>query len=147
MPQHHLIILKKPYLDTILSGKKTVESRFMKAKCSPFGKVEAGDKLFLKISSGPVCATAVVARVKNFENLTPEKITAIKKQYNHLICGGDDYWQSKIDSICGFLLLLKNVREISPLYIDKKDWRAWVVLTKENNFGLLNKTPQGYIGR
>ena len=141
MPQYHLVILKKPYLDAILAGKKTVESRLMKAKSGPFGKVSAGDKLFLKVSSGPVCATAVVAKVKNFENLTPEKITAIKKQYNRLICGGEDYWQSKMDSSCGFLILLKDVRCISPVYIHKKDWRAWVVLTQESNFGLLGKTP------
>jgi ASC-1-like (ASCH) protein len=147
MLQYHLVILKKPYLDAILAGTKTVESRFMKAKCCPFGRITEGDKLFFKISSGPVCATAVAAKVRNFDNLTPEKITAIKKQYNHLICGGDDYWQSKADSSCGFWVLLKDVREISPRYIDKKDWRAWVVLTKENNFGLLNKATQSSVDK
>jgi len=146
MQQFHLVILKKPYLDAILAGRKTVESRFMKAKCGPFGKVAQGDKLFLKISSGPVCATAVVAEIKNFENLTPQKITDIKKQYNHLVCGGDDYWQSKMDSGCGFLALLENVREISPVCIDKKDWRAWVVLTKENDFGLFKIQTPGKTG-
>ena len=137
MPQYHLVILKKLYLEAILAGNKTIESRFMKTKCSPFGLVTTGDRLFLKVSSGPVCATAVVAAVKNFENLTPEKIAEIKKQYNHLICGADDYWQSKMDCSSGYLVLLRDVRKISPVYIDKKDWRAWVVLTKDKNFGLL----------
>lgn len=137
MANYHLVILKQPYLNAILEGRKRIESRFTKTRRYAFGRVEAGDKLFLKVSSGPVCATASVAAVKNFENLTPEKILELKQQYNHDISGGEDYWRSKMDCRFGFLVWLEDVEPIEPVRIDKKDWRAWVVLTKEKDFGLL----------
>jgi ASC-1-like (ASCH) protein len=137
MTNYHLVILKKPYLGAILSGRKQIESRFTRTRRPAFGRVFEGDKLFLKESGGPVCATATVAAVKNFENLTPEKILELKHQYNQDIGGSDELWQSKMDSRFGFLIWLKDVRAIEPVRIYKKDWRAWVVLTEKEDFGLL----------
>jgi hypothetical protein len=135
--KYHLVILKKPYLYAILDGRKPVESRFWKTKRSAFGRVLPGDILFLKLSSGPVCGMATVEAVKNFENLTPEQIIAIKQQYNHLIRGAEEHWQKRADCKFGFLVWLKDVRAIGPVRIHKKDWRAWVVLTEKENFDLL----------
>jgi ASC-1-like (ASCH) protein len=136
---YHLVILKKPYLDLILTGRKTVESRFTKTKCAPFGQISAGDKLFLKESSGPVCALATVSEVRSFDNLCPHQISRLKQQYNHLISGSDAYWRSKADCRFGLLVWLENVRAIEPVQINKKDWRAWVILKEKEDFGLLNK--------
>ncbi len=132
----HLVILKKPYLEAILDGQKTMESRFGRTRREPFGRVFAGDRLFLKLSSGPVCATAAVAAVKNFENLTPEKIKALKEQYNRYIFGSNTYWVSRVDCKFGLLVWLKEIEPIEPVRINKKDWRAWVVLSGKENFGL-----------
>ena len=137
MTNYHLVVLKKPYLDAILDGRKRIESRFTKTRRSPFGQVLAGDKLFLKLSSGPVCAVASVAAVKNFQNLTPKQILQLKQRYNHYICGSEKYWRSKADCKFGFLVWLEGARAIEPVRIGKKDWRAWVVLTEKENFGLL----------
>ena len=137
MAKYHLVILAKSYLEAILSGRKRIESRFSRNKRPPFGLVSPGDKLFLKISSGPVCAVATVAAVKNFENLTPGQIAEIKQQYNHYIAGSDAYWHSRANCKFGFLVWLKDVRAIEPVRIHKKDWRAWVVLTEKEDFGLL----------
>ena len=136
MSNYHLVILKKPYLEAILDGRKPVESRFWKTRRYAFGRVLPGDILFLKQSSGPVCGVATVEAVKNFENLTPEKITAIKRRYNHLVGGNDEHWQQRADCKFGLLVWLKDVRVIEPVRIKKKDWRAWVVLTEKENFGL-----------
>ena len=135
---YHLVILKKPYLDAILDGRKPVESRFWKTRRHAFGRVMRGDKLFLKQSSGPVCGMATVDAVKNFENLTPEQIIAIKQQYNNLVGGSDERWQQRSDCKFGVLVWLKDVKTIEPVQINKKDWRAWVVLTENQNYGLLN---------
>jgi hypothetical protein len=137
MGNYHLVILKKPYLDAILEGRKKIESRFTRTRHHGFGRVLPNDKLFLKLSSGPVCATATVEAVKNFENLTPDKITQLKQQYNQHICADDGYWRSKITCGFGFLVWLKDVKPIEPVRICKRDWRAWVVLTEKENFGLL----------
>jgi ASC-1-like (ASCH) protein len=133
----HLVVLKKPYLDAILAGQKRIESRFTEIKRYAFGRVLPGDKLFLKVSSGPVCAIATVAAVKNFQNLTPKQIIEIKQQYNHYIIGSDEYWQSKSNCRFGLLVWLEEVKSIEPVRINKRDWRAWVVLTEKENFGLL----------
>ena len=137
MANYHLVILKKPYLQVILDGSKTIELRLTKTKRPYFGRVLCGDKLFLKKSSGPVCAVAIVAAVKNFENLTPKQIIKIKQQYNDCIGGSDEHWHNKADCKFGVLVWLKDVEPIKPVRICKKDWRAWVVLTEKENFGLL----------
>jgi len=133
----HLVILKKPYLDLILSGRKTIELRLTRAKGEAFGRVQAGDALFLKISSGPVCAAATVADVKYYENLTPARIAGLKRRYNARIGGSDAVWRAKMDCRFGFLVWLSDVRQIAPRRIEKKDWRAWVVLRPGKDFGLL----------
>ncbi len=137
MANYHLVILKKPYLDMILEGRKRIELRLYKTRHPAFGRVFAGDKLFLKISSGPVCATATVEAVKKFEDLTPGRILELKQQYNHDIGGDDEHWRSKMDCKYCILIWLKDVKAIEPVRISKKDWRAWVILTEKKHFGLL----------
>jgi ASC-1-like (ASCH) protein len=135
----HLVILRKEYLDKILNGSKRIELRLTKSAVPPFGCISIGDSLILKESSGPVCAVAQVAVIKQFKDLTPAKIAQLKAQYNHLILGNDEYWKFKSDSKFATLCWLNNVRSIAPARIYKKDWRAWVVLKKPNDFGLLDK--------
>ena len=136
MTNYHLVILKRPYLEAILAGCKKVESRFTRTRRAPFGRVSVGDKIFFKLSSGPVCATAMISAVKHFEKLTPKQILKLKEQYNQLICGSDEYWQSKAESNFGFFIWLDKVRSIEPVKINKKDMRAWVILSENYNFGL-----------
>jgi len=137
MPNSHLVIFKKPYLEAILAGTKSVESRLNKTNRPPFNQVSKGDKLFLKESSGPVRATAKAVKVKQFETLCRYKTARLKQEYNHLIKGSDEYWQSKAHCVFGTLIWLEEVKQIKPVRINKKDWRAWVVLTQEKNYGLL----------
>ncbi|OHB66975.1 MAG: hypothetical protein A2Y77_17000 [Planctomycetes bacterium RBG_13_62_9] len=136
---HHLVILKKPYLELILSGRKTVELRLSKRRQPAFGRVHQGDRLLLKVSSGPVRGAATVADVKFYDDLTPERIVHIRQQYNNEIMGGDAIWQSMMHCRYGFLVRLRDVRRIEPIRIGKKDWRAWVVLKQGKDFGLLDR--------
>ena len=82
---YHLVILKKPYLDAILTGRKTVESRFYQTNQKFLSQIAPGDKLFLKASSGPVLAEATVADVKVYDNLNPAHIEQIKAKHNKQI--------------------------------------------------------------
>ena len=137
MANWHLVILKKQYLDKILDGSKTIESRLTRGKCPPFDCVSADDVLFFKESAGMVVAVAQAAAVKQFSNLTSAAVAKLKAEYNDRICGENEYWQLKSDSKYATLVKLKNVETIPPRRIYKKDWRAWVVLKKPNDFGLL----------
>ncbi|MFA5240620.1 MAG: ASCH domain-containing protein [Phycisphaerae bacterium] len=141
----HLVILKKQYLDKILDGSKTIELRLTKMPIPPFKTIAIGDKLLLKESSGPVCAVAQVSAVAEFRDLTPAKIAKIKAEFNAQILGEDEYWKFKSDSKFAVLVWLKNVRKIKPVRIEKKDWRAWVVLTEKENYGLFKKLSSGDI--
>ena len=105
------------------------------------GRMCPADRLFLKASGGPVFGTASVADVKYFEGLTPERIAGIRRQYGEQIRGDNSVWDGLMDRKSGFLVWLADVRRITPIRIDKKDWRAWVLLTREKDFGLL-KQPQ-----
>lgn len=133
----HLVILKKAYLDLVLSGEKTIESRLTRAKTAAFGRVQVGDTLFLKASGGPVGATAAVAEVKYYPNLTRSQIVRIRQRYGREIGGSDAIWEALMDRKCGFLVWLADVRPIEPVRIEKKDCRAWVVLRVGKDFGLL----------
>ncbi|MHC4071507.1 MAG: hypothetical protein ACYSWW_22350 [Planctomycetota bacterium] len=137
MANSHLVILKQPYFSMILKRRKHIELHLHKTRRPAFGCVLAGDKLFLKTSSGPVRATATVRVVKNYKNLTPEQILEIKRVYNHDIAGPDEYWQSKMDCKFGFMVWIKDVKPIWPVEIDMKGQRTWVVLKRGKDFGLL----------
>jgi ASC-1-like (ASCH) protein len=132
----HLAILKKQYLDAILAGRKTIESRLYQTKQKWLSKINAGDKIFLKAASGPVMAAAIVGKLKYFKNLTAGQIAEMQKQYNQQILGDEQYWQEKANSKFGILIWLKDVQPIPHRFIKKFDWRAWVVLTPKENFGL-----------
>lgn len=74
MRRFHLAILKRPYVEAIVDGRKQVESRFSIRRRGYFGLINRGDKVFLKVSSGPVCASATIGEVKRFFELGPIKI-------------------------------------------------------------------------
>ncbi len=109
----------------------------MRTRRAPFGCISVGDRLFLKVSSGPVCATASVKKIVEFENLSPGRMEQIKAKYNGRILGGEDYWADKRESRYGVLVWIEKVERIEPVRIEKKDWRAWVVLDGKEDFGLL----------
>ena len=68
--QHHLAILAPGWIEPILHGSKTIESRFTKVRCAPYGKIHAGDLVYMKESGGPVKGQFTVAKVETFDNLT-----------------------------------------------------------------------------
>src|SRR5215210_2794220 len=59
----HLAVFVEPFLDYVLDGSKTVESRFSVNRCAPFGKVSPGDMVLLKRAGGPVVGIARVRTV------------------------------------------------------------------------------------
>ena len=82
---YHLAILSKEWIELILDGSKTIESRFSKIRCAPFGKVHAGDIVYLKESGGLVKGMFKVAEVEVFENLSFREIRNIFKKYGEAI--------------------------------------------------------------
>ncbi len=132
----HLAILKQPYLDYILSGQKTIESRFSRLKSAPFGVIKAGDIVLLKESGGKVKGEFEVDKVLFFENMSIFDLCEIRKYENEL-CSylEEDFWISRGAAKYASLIWVKNVKSYKvPYAYSKKDRRGWVVL-KSNDKG------------
>jgi hypothetical protein len=137
MVNRHLVILKGAHLEAILRGEKRVESRFARRWVAPFGRVFRGDELFLKASGGPVCGRARVERIEQFVDLEPGKVMELKALYNGQVGASEGYWSKRRGCRYGMFLWLGDVRRTEPVRIEKRDWRAWVVLREGRDFGLL----------
>jgi hypothetical protein len=125
----HLAILREPYLSRILAGVKTIESRFLRVRAAPYGCVAGDDRLLLKRAGGPIVATARVARVALFDNLTPARIAALIDQYAADLRIDDDFLNRAQQSRYAVFIWLTNVTLLDPpLPHNKRDRRAWVVL-------------------
>jgi len=77
----HIAILRQPFFNMVLSGEKTIESRWSMHKVAPYGKVNIGDEILLKETGKNVTATAIVKKKskKNkagfpMENLTEKSL-------------------------------------------------------------------------
>ena len=126
----HLAVLYKTYLRKILTGEKTIEGRFSKVRCLPHGRVFVGDTIFLKEASGPVVATATVAQVLSFTNLTRIQVQDIVEQYAKPLCLDQAFTSRVLAARYITLMYLQNVRRINPIQLNKRDRRAWVTLAR-----------------
>jgi hypothetical protein len=125
----HLAILREPYLSRILMGVKTIESRFLQVRTAPYDRVAVDDRLLLKRSGGPIAATARVAKVALYDNLTPARVAALIDQYAAGLCLDDDVLDRAQRSRYAVLIWLSDVTPIEhPPLLNKRDRRAWVVL-------------------
>lgn len=116
----HLAIMDKETINMILSGKKTIESRFSKNKISPFNKVTVGETVYLKESGKEIVASFEIKQIEFYDNLTTQKVEYIKKKYNKFINAPDSYWNCKLNSNYGTLMYVENVEKIEPIKILKK---------------------------
>lgn len=108
----HIAVVHAPYLDAILTGRKTIESRLSKVRCDPFGVMFVGERLYFKARGGAVLATAVADRVLSFENLTPKRIAALRREFGPAIGAQPDYWKSKESARFATLVTLAEVEQV-----------------------------------
>ena len=127
MNRQHLAIFVPPFLDLILDSKKTIEGRFSKVKCAPFGVVEPGGTVFMKAVGGHVRGLFVVAKVETFQNLTKEKLHEIERTYSEGLQSNADplFWESRADKQYATLLQVSNPKVFTkPFPFHKKDRRG-----------------------
>ncbi len=85
---YHVAIMKKSWglIPKILSGEKTIESRWYKTKRTPWDKVKPGDTVYFKNSGEPVTAKAQVSKVLQFQIHQLSDIEHIISTYGKQIC-------------------------------------------------------------
>jgi hypothetical protein len=112
----------------VLSGRKSIESRFSRHRVAPFGQVGIGDLLLLKSQSGPISGIATVSHVDSYV-LDPATWTSIRDRFSTALCAEDDeFWTERRDARFATLMRLAFVHPIAPLPVEKRDRRPWVVL-------------------
>ena len=128
-------------LGDILSGRKTIESRWYVNKVAPWDKIFQGDTVYFKESGCPVTAKAYVSKVLQYDTLNPEKLAQIINKYGKQIdpdLSKEEFFtwaQSHSDKKYCILIFLCDVTKIPPFGINKKGFgsaSAWLVVTDVN---------------
>ena len=120
-------VFVEPFLQYILDGKKTIETRFSAVRCAPYERAEQGDIILLKKSGGPIIGLCQIKSVSSYrlEKDAWKQIKTFAKQ----ICAEDpSFWEDRKRASYATLMHINNVAKISPLEITKRDRRGWVVL-------------------
>lgn len=131
----HLAIMSRSVIEAILSGHKTIETRFSKHKIAPFGMVSVDDLVFIKPPGEDIIGQFRVKKVFNFEGLTEKDIENIFNEYKERIGWGkmeeeERYFEDKKNSLFGTLIFIGESERLitSPIKFKKRDQRGWVVL-------------------
>lgn len=130
MIMKHLAIFKGKAGEAILSGKKTIESRFSRIKNPPFGVIESGDLVYIKPSGKDIIGEFRVKKVFFFDGLTLSDLSDLRKRYGKELAVDGDYWKKVTAARFGTFIFIGDSSKFitSPIKIPKKDLRGWVVL-------------------
>lgn len=124
----HLAVLVEPYLQFILDGRKTVESRFSIRRRAPYQRVQRGDVVLLKRSSGPIVGLCQITDAW-FYQLDPGSWETMRKAFTEALCAQDPaFWETRRHASFATLMRLQHVRSIAPMTCAKRDRRGWVIL-------------------
>ena len=125
----HLAVMVEPYLQFVLDGVKTIESRFSVRRTPPYLRVKQGDVILLKRSSGPILGICEVAEVW-FYRLDPASWSLIRAEFTTAMCAQDpDFWRVREKASFATLMRVQNATRLPPAKCEKRDRRGWVVLT------------------
>ena len=140
----HIAILSKKtkLLKKIISGEKTIESRWYKFRKAPFKEISIEDTVYFKDSGEPVSAKAKVDKVLFFDGLNPEKIRNLLIKYGGRLGVGLSYLEQIKDKKFCTLIFIKDVEEIEPFQINKKGYgmmAAWIIVDNVDKIKVLPK--------
>ena len=94
---NHLVILRPPYLDMILGGEKTVESRLSRRRHPAATRCAPGDILYLKRVGGDIEGRARVARVDVYADLERDELRALADTWAGRVAATEpDDWYQRI---------------------------------------------------
>ncbi len=124
----HIAIMRQPFFDMVISGEKSIESRWSQSRRAPYNRVKVGDEILFKLTGQPVTATAKVAHVRYYE-LTPELVDDIRLRYGKEI-GTDrfDDWEGTRNKKYCTLIWLCDVKKTKPIEVPRSNGAGWIVL-------------------
>lgn len=133
----HLAVLTEPFLSLLLNGAKTIESRFSRVRCAPYGCLARGDVVAVKKTGGPVLGAFIAGPVTSYQ-LTPRRLTELRERFAPQLCAdGDEFWDQRSDCAYATLVAVEHVRCLPEITFPKRDRRGWVQLTQPVTQGTL----------
>lgn len=129
----HLAIMQKGYIEKILSGEKTIESRFSIHRITPYRNISVGDKVYMQETGKPVTAVFEAGEVLFFHELSEEKVREIRLKYGKEICAEDAFWDRKKDARYATLIYIKEPRLTTPFRVCKHDRSAFKTVGNVRN--------------
>lgn len=128
----HLGVFVEPFLQYILDGKKTMETRFSIVRCAPYERVESGDVVLLKKSGGDVVGLCRIRSVR-FYKLEKDSWDEIKTFARDICAEDPEFWEQRKRASFATLMRIHNVKVITPITVKKRDRRGWVILREASN--------------
>lgn len=122
----HLALMQGEFLELILSGEKSIESRFTKNRIAPVGNIQAGDLVLFKQVGRELFAVGLVEKAK--DGVLDDAAWAYVRRHADDIGIDEEYIEYKSDAQYYVLVWVKDVHLIPPMRLEKRDRRAWVVL-------------------
>jgi ASC-1-like (ASCH) protein len=144
----HIAIMRKSWglLPKILSGEKTIESRWYKNKYAPWDRIKKGDIVYFKNSGEPIIVKASVSDVFQFSNLNSTKVKEILNKYGAKDGLSKDeldkYYEMFKDKKYCLLIFLDNPQEIKPFDIDKTGFGAMAAWISVKNINTIKRRGQ-----
>src|SRR6266851_3253177 len=127
-PGTHLAVMTGQYLDRLLDGTKTIESRFTRHRVAPFQRVASGDVIFFKQAAGPITAVGLAGTVHHLD-LGMVPLQQLADQYGAAIAPADaSFWADRAAARYATLVTMLDVIRTAPVPVQKRDRRGWVVL-------------------
>jgi len=133
----HVAIMRPSlgFLEKIIDGDKTIESRWYLQRSAPWADISAGDTIYFKNAGEPISVKADVVEVRQFDRLNAVKIRQTLDEFGSRLglmkADSDDYFSEIKNKKFGILIFLQNIKKIKPFDIDKRGFgtmSAWLVV-------------------
>lgn len=126
----HLAIFRDPFLEMILVGTKTIESRFAVRRSVPWRRVHANETLLLKEPAGPVVGAVRIAAA-SFHERPNDGWGSLRDAHAEAIgATSDAFWDARAAKRFATLVEVAEPVRLEPFAVDKRDRRPWVVLSR-----------------
>jgi ASC-1-like (ASCH) protein len=129
----HVAIMTKRWklIPKILSGEKTIESRWYQTRRTPWDRVRTGDVIYFKNSGELIIAKATVSEVMQFEIKTKSDVQIILQKYGKKVGIKDLGWLDTLPKYC-VLVGLESPKLLKTQFsIDKTGFgsaAAWLTM-------------------
>lgn len=128
---HHVAIMKKArgLIPKILSGEKTIESRWYESRIAPWDRIDPGDTIYFKNAGEPIILKTSVVSVVQGIDLSEEEIRSLLSQYGSAIGIPEE-------DISNFFEKVKSKRYIILIFLGKPELVPSFQIQKKG-FGLM----------